>query len=236
LDDGGDLLLKHEGGQLRLRKPVVYQEAAGDVAGTYRLREDGLVGFDVERYDPSEPLVIDPVLSYSSYAGGDGQDATSAVSVAPDGSTYLTGSTSSLNFPTANPWQGSFAGGTPFGGDVIVMKLSPDGTEVVYSTYIGGSAMEAGADIAVDTDGNAYVTGAVRSADFPVVGALQPMLLGAGDVFVLKLDAAGSALVYSTYMGGSSWETGNAIAVGDDGRAYVAGQTHSTDFPVWRAL
>ncbi len=183
LDDRGDLVLNTGGSHFRLKKPFIYQEIAGvrqEVAGRYALREADLVGFEVEDYDSSLPLVIDPILSYSSYAGGGNYDTGLGIAVGSDGSAYVTGATTSSDFPTQNSLQPGSSSGTLVGIDAFVMKLNPNGSDIIYSTYVGGSRIDVGAAIAVDSAGNAYVTGSTQSADFPIVGAVQPALTARG--------------------------------------------------------
>jgi hypothetical protein len=177
-------------------------------------------------------------LVYSTYLGGKLPDAACGIAVDAAGNAYLTGYTESANFPTASPLQASKAGGSE---DAFVSKLNAAGNGLVYSTYLGGSGDtgEFGWAIAVDPSGNAYVTGTTTSPNFPTVNPLQPTLNGAlngGDAFVSKLNAAGTALVYSTYLGGSGGEQGFGIAVDSAGSAYVAGDTLSTDFPTANPL
>ena len=183
LDDRGDLVLNTGGDHFRLKKPFIYQEIGGvrqEIAGHYALREGDLVGFEVEDYDSSLPLVIDPILSYSSYAGGGNYDAGAAIAVGADGSAYVTGATTSVNFPTEDPLQQGSADENLSGVDAFVMKLDPSGSDVIYSTYVGGSDVDLAMGIAVDSVGNAYVTGSTKSADFPIVGAVQPALTARG--------------------------------------------------------
>jgi hypothetical protein len=143
------------------------------------------------------------------------------------GSAYITGGTLSNNFPTLNPIQGTYAGG----GDVFVTKLNPAGSALVYSTYLGGSKADSGSGIAVDSSGSAYITGMTESTDFPIVNPVQITNAGSYDVFIIKLNPAGSALVYSTYLGGSKADYGYGIAVDSSGNAYIIGFTDSTNFP-----
>ncbi|MBI2987758.1 MAG: SBBP repeat-containing protein [Deltaproteobacteria bacterium] len=168
-------------------------------------------------------------LVYSTYLGGNGVDVGWDITADCTGNAYVTGETWSSNFPTtAGAFQTAFGGGI---GDAFVTKLSPAGS-VVYSTYVGGSGYEGGIGIAVDFNGNVYVTGSTPSPDFPTTaGSFQTVLRGTNDVFVVKLNPQGNALVYSTYVGGSGFEAGRGIAVDSSGAAYVAGITNSTDFP-----
>jgi hypothetical protein len=242
IDAGGDLILRVAGGEIRQKKPVVYQEAGGGrrhVEGRYVLKGKHQVGFEIADYDREKPLTIDPVFIYSTYLGGAGEDIGYGIAVDTAGNAYLTGKTSSTDFPTANPAQPSSGGQS----DVYVSKLNPSGTALVYSTYIGGtgSGGDHGYGIAVDASGNAYVTGYTRSNNFPVVNPLQPTNRGGTDAFVAKLNPAGSQLLYSTYLGGSDSATGigdwgYAIAVDAAGNAYVTGDTTSNDFPTANPL
>ncbi|MET0624645.1 MAG: SBBP repeat-containing protein [Pyrinomonadaceae bacterium] len=233
LDAAGDLLLTLGESVVRQPKPFVYQEVAGarrEVEGGYALGADGSVGFALGEYDRSLPLVIDPVLVYSTYLGGSGGDQGWGVAVDSTGQAYLAGFTTSTNFPTANALQAANGGFQ----DAFVTKLNAAGTALVYSTYLGGNGGEQARGIAIDSAGNAYVTGFTGSTNFPTANPLQAAQ-GAGnsqDVFVTKLNAAGNALVYSTYLGGDgALEFGEGIAVDSAGNAYVTGVTNSTNFP-----
>ena len=253
-ENEGDLILRTAGGNIRLHRPVVYQEIDGtrkSIAVRYALLgpemqdsgpEPKKVGFQVAAYDVSKPLIIDPVLSYSTYLGGSNEDRGNniAVDTVADASgrlrapnkinMYVTGTTFSTDFPTASPLQPHFAGTR----DVFVTKLNATGA-IVYSTYLGGNDEDDGSAIAVDAFGNVYVTGAAGS-NFPTVNPFQAAYLGDGDAFVTKLNPSGSALIYSTYLGGSNGEGANSIAVDSNGNAYVTGQTHSSDFPTVNAF
>jgi hypothetical protein len=144
------------------------------------------------------------------------------------GNAYVAGNTTSIDFPLANPFQGTFGGVT----DAFVTKFNASGS-LAYSTYLGGSGLDSGAGIAVDGAGNAYVTGPTYSTDFPLANPFQGTLGGGGsDAFVTKFNASGSALVYSTYLGGSGLDSGRVIAVDGAGNAYVAGSANSTNFPL----
>lgn len=235
VEEQGHLSLQVEGAQMILRHPALYQQFDGvrkEVAGGYRLLGPDKIGFQVGDYDPTEPLIIDPVfLLYSTYLGGFDLDEGWDIAVASDGSIFLTGQTNSLNFPTKAPL--SVGGGFARGFDAFVLKLNAAGSALVYSTYLGGGGSDLGQGIAVDAQGNAYVTGRTASRDFPQVNALQTDFGGGviGDVFVSKLNPAGSQLVYSRYIGGSDDEAGNAIAVDSAGNAYITGFTRSLNFP-----
>ena len=180
---------------------------------------------------------IDPAggaIAYSTYLGGGGEDEGLGIAVDRAGAAYVTGQTSSDDFPIA----GARLPGTArsAGADAFVAKLSASGTAFAYSLYLGGSAEDGGSAIAVGADGNAHVTGRTASADFPLESALQPRLAGAHDAFVTALSRDGSSLVGSTYLGGTGSDAGLGIALDGRGGAYVTGQTESADFPVLRPL
>jgi hypothetical protein len=174
-------------------------------------------------------LVYSTFLSGMPIAPG-GSSYASAVAVDSSGSAYVTGETSGVQFPTTS---GAFSLTRPSGvGGGFVTKFSADGGSLVYSTYLGGTTgSDYGTGIAVDSGGAAYVTGETQSTDFPIKNAFQTTLSGIEDAFVTKLNPAGSALMYSTYLGGSAAEVGLGIAVDSAGNAYVTGDTLSTDFP-----
>ena len=232
LDAAGDLLLSMGEAVVRQPKPFVYQEVAGArraVEGGYALGADGRVGFALGEYDRSQTLVIDPVIVYSTYLGGTGQEQANGVAVDSAGNAYLAGFTTSTDFPTANAFQAANGGFQ----DAFVTKLNAAGTALVYSTYFGGGAQEQARGLAIDSAGNAYITGVTGSTNFPTANAVQATKGATNeDAFLTKLNAAGTALVYSTYLGGgNSSEFGQAVAVDSAGNAYVTGVTFSTDFP-----
>ncbi len=237
VDGQGDLILHIEGGELRQRKPVTYQEMNGrrrEILSRYVLRGGQHVGFEVAAYDTAQSLVIDPVLGYSTYLGGTASDVAQGVAVDAAGNAYVSGLTFSPDFPTADPLQPAPGGG--LASDVFVTKLNANGSALVYSTYLGGNGSEEGLDIEVDREGNAYLTGYTASGDFPTMNPLQPALSGAVDVFVTKLNPVGSALIYSTYLGGSSIERGLGLAIDRQGNVYLTGSTLSIDFPTMNPL
>ncbi len=247
LDADGDLVLSARGGELRQHAPVIYQEKNGSrqiIDGHYVVKGKKRVGFEIAKYDASLPLIIDPSLVYSTYVGGSspmsGNDAAIGIAIDSFGNAYITGQTGSTNFPvTAGAYDTTPDTGTG-SSDAFVTKLNPSGTALVYSTYLGGvspfgnSANETGYGIAVDALGNAYVAGNTEASNFPTTpGAVQaspPAALDKG--FITKLDPTGSALVYSSYIGGQSYNFGFAVAIDTNGSAYVAGTTGATDFPV----
>jgi hypothetical protein len=231
----GDLIFqmndKRGEDEIRWHKPVVYQEKNGarqKIAAHYAITDKNRVGFELAKYDSSRPLFIDPLI-YSTYLGTFGtDDQANAIVVDSAGNAYLTGITTT-GFPTMDPLQPAYGGGA---SDAFVTKLNPTGTALVYSTYLGGNSTDQGFGIAVDSGGNAYIIGLTESTNFPTMNPLQPAYGGgASDGFVAKINPTGSALVYSTYLGGSDFDQGNGIAVDSMGSAYVTGGTCSTDFP-----
>ncbi|UUZ81950.1 SBBP repeat-containing protein [Paenibacillus sp. P26] len=237
LNEKGDLLVETPLGTITDPKPVAYQEVEGirhpvECRFLVRPEEDGSVSLGFETGEgvlSGYPLVIDPVLDFSTYLGGTGDDQGGGIAVDASGNVYVTGFTFSSNFPvTPGAFQTTLKGAV----DVFVTKLIPSGTALVYSTYLGGSASgDQGFDIAVDASGSAYVTGVTASPDFPTTpGAFQTAPGGPVNAFVTKLDPSGTALVYSTYLGGSS-SAGNGIRVDSSGNAYVTGSA-TTGFPV----
>src|SRR5258708_5275515 len=232
LDSVGDLILNVQGKVLRQRRPLVYQEIGGkrvEIAGGYELtKRTGEVRFAVAHYDRAKPLIIDPILAYSTYLGGAGSDQGNAIAVDSTGAAYVTGYTNGI-FPTLNASQNTFGGGSQ---DAFVAKLSPSGA-LVYSTYLGGSTTDLGNGIAVDSTGAAYVTG-YTTGGFPTLNAEQNTFGGGlNDAFVVKLGPTGT-LVYSTYLGGTGDERGNGIAVDSLGAAYITGYTTGA-FPTLNA-
>jgi hypothetical protein len=235
LDGEGNLVVSLEGGELIQRAPRVYQGLASEkkaVPGRWVLRGRTEAGFQVGAYDQRQALIIDPVLSYSTYLGGNSLDIDESgireapmIAVDGQGCAYLTGLTFSTDFPTQDPYQAD----QPF-TDAFVTKLSPSGDSLVYSTYLGGDGEDFGRGIAVDETGSAYVVGFTSSSDFPSQTPFQNDQPGL-DGFVTKLSPAGDGLSYSTYLGGADADYGLAIAVDSTGSAYVTGATNSTDFP-----
>lgn len=247
IDEKGDLAVSIAGAEFRWIRPVVYQETDHGrqrVEGRYVLTGKNRVGFRLAQYDRNKTLVIDPVLSYSTYLGGESNDSARSIQVDSAGNVYIAGATTSKRMPvTSSSYQAAYGGETLnfFTGDAFVAKINAAGTGLVYLTYLGGSGDDAGLGLAIDDAGNAYVTGFTNSTNFPTTtGAFRTSFQGkggnpmqpGGDAFVTKLNAQGSAIVYSTYLGGSQDEWGLAIGVDSVGSAYVAGVTLSNNFPV----
>lgn len=228
----GDLLLEIAGGIINQHKPFIYQEIAGNkipVSGSYKIIQSNLVGFTLGEYDKTQALVIDPEISYSSYLGGSLTDQANSIAIDTAGNAYIVGSTSSINFPTSSALQRNFGGG-PF--DVFVAKFNPTATSLIYATYFGGSSLDEGFDIAVDSAGSAYITGQTLSTNFPNQNAIQSTKGGGVfDAFITKLNPAGNNLIYSSYLGGNDDDQAFSLALNKEGNAFIAGTTSSRNFP-----
>lgn len=231
----GDLEAVSSLGRIHENTPFIYQEVDNTrkkVAGGYRLISPGVFGFEIhETFNASYPLVIDPELVYSTYLGGNRRENGTGVFIDDRGNVYVSGHTCSADFPTENPYDDSYNGGTN-GGDFFVCKLDPSGESLLYSTYIGGLGEDYEPAIAVDSYGNAYLTGYTISPDFPVVNAYDDSYNLNWDAVVVKLSTGGNSLIYSTYIGGSDADYGYSITVDNWDNVFITGKTVSYDFPV----
>ena len=244
---GGLIIHAAGGAQLRQGKPFLYQELNGlkqPVSGAF-ITAGNRAGFSVGQYDRNRPLVIDPaIISYSTYLGGELEDRAHAIAADADGNAYVVGWTFSETFPVKNAYQ---AGQNNDSDEAFITKFTPDGSQLVWSTYLGGSGVFNGEieenfgdgayGVAIDADRNVYVTGYTFSRDFPVRNAMQHSQSDAtcciyGDSFITKLNAAGNQLVFSTYFGGADGDDfGRGIAVDSNNSVYVTGYTNSFAFP-----
>jgi hypothetical protein len=298
IDSVGNLVLRSSFGEIKQHRPSVYQNVDGGriaIPADYVINHDRTIGVQLAAYDRSKTLIIDPILSYSTFLGGSSGDFGSAVAVDATGNVYVAGYTASTDFPTLNAYDTSRGSGTTT-YNVFVSKLNPAGTALIYSTYLGGSSeidiargiavdasgnvfvtgtttgsgypVTAGAyhaattgsnsfvtklasagnalmystyvikasatGIAIDTGGNAYVTGSAVTGFITTVGALQTTIGNStgSNAFALKLNPGGTAASYATFLGGSGPDVGNGIAVDGGGNAYVGGATNSSNFPV----
>jgi hypothetical protein len=237
--NNGELLIWVPGGGesplLVERAPVAWQTADGSrvpVEIGYAIQEDASIGFAVGDYDPGQTLTIDPTLDYHTYFGGSSRDGAAGVAVDCNGYMYVAGATESADFPDP----GTIKGGT----DIFVSKFDftkTGASQLLYTTYVGGSQKEQTLGIAVDRSagcsGKAYVTGYTESDDFMVTAAnaYQTMRAGSADGFVVQLDATG-APHYSSYLGGSEFEELVQVALSEDGLMYIVGFTGSANFPM----
>ena len=238
IDSQGDLVISANDREIRFHKPLLYQQAATGgqkkiVDGSFLLTNDHTIGFQISSYDHSRPLVIDPVLAYSTLLGGSNSSSGAAIALDEDGYAYVVGSTASTDFPvTSGAYQTTPPPPIQVDSLIFVTKLNKNGSALVYSTFLGNGF---GTGIALDAQKNAYITGVSYGAGFPTTPhAFQPSINGGSDVVVAKLSASGSDLLYGTYLGGSSDEFNSfaSVAVDVHGNAYITGNTSSPDFPV----
>ena len=247
----GDLVISLGGREIRQPEPQIYQTIAGSrhaVSGGYKILANQTVAFNVGDYDHSQPLVIDPVLSYSTFFGGNYGDTAWAVAINPnDQSIFIAGQTFSsqisngVALSTSGAYQRTNNGGTQT-GDAFVANIDKTGTNLLYFTYLGGSSDDAAYGLAVDSNGDAFICGGTYSTDFPTKNAIQggtgihgsmdaKLKTYPSDAIVAELAPGGSNLIYSTYLGGENYEAAYGIAIDPSGDAYITGFTYSTNFP-----
>ncbi|MBZ5652305.1 MAG: SBBP repeat-containing protein [Acidobacteriia bacterium] len=258
LDGGGNLVLATGNGEVRLNAPRIYQQFGAEqrpVAGRFAFRQDGKVGFELAAYDRRRALVIDPVLTYSTYFGGSGSEACSGIAgiviagvlsppsgcpaIAIDASSniYFAGTTTSADFPVvpaASATPHAFQTALAVAPDVFVTKLNAAGSTVVFSTYLGGDGVDTTAGVAADSAFNVVVAGTTTSTNFPTssASAFQATPAGAGaHAFVSQLDPVGETLLYSTYLSGNGTESARGLALDPRNKIYVIGATTSTNQP-----
>jgi len=248
LNSDGDLVIHVSGGDISLRKPVVYQESSKGrqaVDGRFIAKGRGKFAFEVGPYDRTRQLVVDPTLAYSTYLGGSTAEQINGLAVDGNGNMYVAGFTRSADFPTSNPFQATIAGTV----NAFVTKIDAAGTGLVYSTYLGGSNGDYGNAIAIDSAGDAFVAGSTFSPNFPLANAYQSSFAEGGPGlsshgFVTELNPSGSDLVFSTFLGGSVSgpipivggagnviDDCNGLALDKSGNIYVTGFTNANDFP-----
>jgi hypothetical protein len=206
---------------------MAYYAGGTEAVGASFVVDGDRYSFHLANRDLSRAVIIDPLV-YSTYLGGNGIDMGYSIAVDSSGCAYVTGDSSSYFPTTSGAYRTSYSGGSY---DVFISKLSADGSDLLYSTYLGGSDSDIGLGIAVDPSGCAYVTGRTGSSNYPTVSAYQGTSGGSDDAFISKLSADGASLVYSTYLGGGGTDYGLGIAVDSSGCAYVTGQTYSLTFP-----
>ena len=230
----GSLSLQTESGEVHFQVPVVYQEVNGSripVNGSYSLSDANHVQFQLANYDTQKPLIIDPVLVYSTYLGGTGNEQPSGIAVDANGNVYVSGATDSTDFPLGTI--GSLAASNPH---VYIAKLDPTGSHLIYADYLGGSSQDYGYALALDANNNVYVTGSTASSDFPMVQPFQGTYPGSFNAFLSKISADGSSLLYSTYFGGNGSDIPSGVAVDKSGNILLAGYTSSTNLTTTNAF
>ena len=248
LADNGDLVLSTEAGDLTQTKPHLYQVVGGqrqEVDGRFVLRPGNLIGFEVGAYDTTKPLIIDPVLDYSTFLGGSANDFGWGIAVDKDGRTYVGGETSSTVFPRSNDAPPGATKGSASGTDGFILRMDAEGDALEFVTFIGGTGADSGQDMALDASGNSYLTGSTASTNFPTSAGAYDTSCGTdgacdgtADHFLTKLNSSGS-VTYSTYIGGSGIEqhapgtpySGSAGIALRGSMAYLHSNTFSEDFP-----
>lgn len=246
VDASGELVLATRAGNVRWKRPAVYQlSPQGErtaVLGRFAIRRHNAVRFELGEYDRQRDLIIDPVLSYATYLGGSSNDAAHAIAIDGQGNVFVAGGTTSQNLPVQRALQPGYNGGSVslLSGDAFIAKFDPNGA-LLYLTYLGGLGDDYAFGLAVDAAGNAWVAGGTNSKEFPVTpNAFQPAaagtggngLLQMGDAFLAKINSTGNTLLYSTYLGGKLDDYASAVALDSAGNVYVTGSTRSQDFPV----
>ena len=229
VDAEGNLIIQAEETKIRHNKPVAYQEADGvrrEVSVAFNLLADGTAGFQIGDYDKSKELVIDPVLVFSTYLGGSLDDFGRGIFVDSTGSAYVLGDSQSADFVTH---------GSADNADIFIGKFTPNGGTFSYA-FFGGMKNEFATGLAVDGDGNTYISGSTQSDNLGGANSINPALSGPSDAFVFKLNPGSGTFFYSTLVGGAGDETDVSIAIDGAGNAYISGQTTSTDFPTANAI
>lgn len=231
VDEDGRLRIGTPDGSFAIPAPVAYQTIGSErraVAARFRRATTGEVEIAVGAYDPTRPLVLGAAVDLATSFGGAGDDGATDVALDAEGNIYVAGFANTAALPATGGAQPTYGGGT---GDAFVMKLDPSGANVIYATYLGGRDQDFAESIAVDATGAVYVGGSTASANFPSVRGLQPGRRGAYDGFVSVLNPSGSALTFSTLLGGSNLDTVSGVAVDSSGRVTACGATISEDFP-----
>ncbi|HRS02215.1 MAG TPA: SBBP repeat-containing protein [Bacteroidota bacterium] len=228
----GDLVLETTLGKVEHSKILAYQMQEGTqriIECKFKDEGNGIVSFELGNYNTNKDLIIDPLV-YSTFLGGENVDWATGIGIDNDLNTYITGSTASIAFPISNgPYQKTLAGNS----DAYITKINSNASAMIFSTFLGGSNDDHCNKIVIDSFGNSYVTGYTYSDDFPTTeSAWDRTYNDTTDIIVAKLNSTGSSLIYSTYLGGMSWDNGTDIAVDKFGCAYITGYTYSKNFPI----
>lgn len=231
--EAGDLVMHTASGDVTQKAPIIYQEIGGKrktVAGNYMFLANHQVGFYLNDYDTTQPLVIDPILEYSTYLGGSGFEnvASNPIAIDDSGNAYVAGWTNSTDFPTTT---GVFQSSNAGNFDIFVTKLDASGQNLIYSTYIGGSAEDRARGLAVDSNGNAVLACEINSGNFPLKNAFQGTKLSAWDAAVTKLNSTGDDLIFSTFLGSNADDAGYEVAIDGSDNIYVSGFAVGSNFP-----
>ncbi len=232
--DNGNLEIVTAQGKFEEQAPVSFQTDGSSkivIGSRYVYRGPNEIGIELDEYDRSQPLTIDPVITFSSFLGGSGGDSITSMAIASDNTIFVAGVTDAPDFPTSSSRQSSTGGGV----DGFVVHLSSNGSTILYSTYFGGRGEDRITSIKVDSSGKAFVAGCTTSSNFPTALPRQVALSGSRDAFVAGLSANGQTLVFSTYFGGAASECANGLALDGHGGVIIAGETTSGNFPVLSA-
>lgn len=233
INESGELVIKTSLGEVTNGKLYSYQNSNDkqyEIACGFKQNQDGSISLSADNYDKTKDLIIDPLI-YSTFIGGGGEDRGLSIKTNPDGNAFITGYTDSQNFPTTPGAYQTTSGGIGY-ADAFVTKLNQTGSSLIFSTFIGGKGGEQGNSITLDISGNSYITGCTNSSNFPTTpGAFQTNNNGSLDVFITKLNSAGTSLIYSTLLGSNNSDMANSISIDANENAYVAGRTESPDFP-----
>ncbi len=238
VEPDGSLAVATADGVLRHRRPVAWQETPAGrrpVAAAFEARGSGRAGFRIGRRDPALPLVVDPLVSYATFLGGESAEPTRDVAVAPGGSAFVLGECAAFPFV-----QEDALDPTPARKEALLVRLDDSGSAVQYATYFGGAEDETAEGLAVDAEGGAWIAGTTTSTDLPVALPWQGIRKGILDGFLCRLTPAGDDLVFSTYFGGTKKIFGNekpfttfrGVALAPGGVAVVVGQTDGTDLDI----
>ncbi len=234
VDPFGDLVVNTPLGDIIDSELFIYQEpqaVKNEIDGKFRIFDTTRFGFEItDDFDSNKPLIIDPILIYSTYIGGSNDDYGNDIEIGPNGHIYITGSTNSIDYPNTTN-----ANDTTYNGlmDVFVLKIDPIASTLMYSTFIGGSINDEGTALEIDPSGNAYITGSTISSNFPSTpGAYDDTHNNNFDIFVLKLNQMGALLLFSTFIGGGNGDNGNDIALDSSNNIYITGDTWSSSFPI----
>jgi len=237
ISSDGSLDIVTKFGSIYEERPFIYQvinSVRQPVAGHFIKKSSTEFGFSIEEeFNQDYPLVIDPQIVYSTFLGGLGWETPTDLMVDGVGFAYAVGSTPASDFPVFNPYDSTYNGGEPY-GDLYVTKFSLSGNTLVYSTYIGGSSADLASRMALDLNGNVFMSGSTISDDFPLVNPFQYRQSVDWDAVVLKLNSQGNGLIYSTYFGGNGYDSGEKVNVDMEGCAFVTGRTTSTNLPTNR--
>ncbi|MCP4584259.1 MAG: hypothetical protein GY839_21815 [candidate division Zixibacteria bacterium] len=235
IGETGELLISTAFGNLIEKAPYVYQVINGEyieVSSNYHLLDNSSFTIAVsENYRTAHQLIIDPYVQWSSYLGGINREYCNDVTLDSDENIFIIGHSTSLDYPLSTPYQDTLAG-----LNIVITKLSSNGTNILYSTFLGGSGWDDGYVIKLDDDDNIYFGGKSSSPDFPTVNAYDSTYGDDHDVVVGKLSADGSELLFSTYLGDSGDEFAKDIAIDSSGKVYLTGSTKSENFPMVNAF